>query len=324
MATDSTAPKPSRLLSLLKWPAILVIAAFVVSEFATDSVVALQWVWFVPRPLLAGAALLWALIALAAVRGLGRDRPEARGLVAVGVLSAACVGVGLLEMWGLPKARPTDALRIVHWNASYPLEENMNALVLDELIDLGGDIVVLTDAGQLATGERALRCLAAGYEIHRPGRFTLLSRLPVIEATPIAAAKRGSASRIVVSTKWGPISIRAIDLPSDPRLPREQTAGELAALVAGADPTSPDLLIGDFNTPGGSNSLRAFGTGYVDAFAHAGAGWGGTYPAKYPFWRIDLALVRSPWKALRAEAVDLDGRRHRAQAIDLRRDEVER
>ena len=320
MVPDSTVPKPSLLLSLLKWPTIVALAAFAASEFLTDSIQMLQWMWFLPRPFVAGSAFVWAMLALGVVRACGRRRPEARGLVISAGLSIAFLCVGFLEMWGLPKEQPADTLRIAHWNASYPTDQDISDQALDGLLDLRADIVVVTDAGQLAVGDRALRCVAAGYEIHRPGRFTVLSRLPVTEATPIAATKRGSASRIVVSTKWGPISIRAIDLPSDPRLPREQTAGELARVVASVDASSPDLLIGDFNTPGGSDSLRAFGTGYVDAFASAGSGWGGTYPARYPFWRIDLSLVRAPWQAQRAEAIDLDGRRHRAQLIDLLRD----
>ena len=63
-----------------------------------------------------------------------------------------------------------------------------------------------------------------------------------------------------------------------------------------------------------------FGSGFEDAFARHGSGWGGTYPREYPLWRIDLALVRAPWRVLRAEVVDLKGKRHNAQVIDLRRD----
>lgn len=134
------------------------------------------------------------------------------------------------------------------------------------------------------------------------------------------AAKRGSASRVRVETPFGPLSIRAIDLPSDPMISRVGNARELAANIANVDASRPDLLIGDFNITGGSASLRAFGEGYVDAFAEAGSGWGGTYPSDVPMWRIDLALVRAPWRPVRAEVLDLEGKRHRAQWIDLRVD----
>lgn len=319
MVSEPTRPKPSFLLALLKWPAICTIVAFVASEVFTDSSLFLQWVWFVPRPLLAGAALAWALLAVAVVRACGARRPEMRGLLVVAALSLACLAFGLLRMWGFPKDRPTEGLRIVHWNASYPADEDIRPGVVDALFDLDADIIVLTDAGQLATGERALRALAAGYEVYRPGRFAVLSRLPVLEATPIAAAKRGSASRIRIGTKWGDISIRAIDLPSDPRVSRTENSRALASAIAAVDASSPDILVGDFNVPGGSGSLESFGRGYLDAFGEAGVGWGGTYPAGTPMWRIDLTLVRPPWEALRSEIVDLNGRRHRAQVVDLRR-----
>jgi endonuclease/exonuclease/phosphatase (EEP) superfamily protein YafD len=321
MPSQRKVSQPSPVLSLLKWPAILLLAAFLVSEVVTDSIPLLQWVWFVPRPLLAGAALLWSLLAIAVVRACGRRRPEMRGALIVGVLSVASLLLGVLQMWGLPKERPADSLRIVHWNASYPPEEDIGPTVIDALLDLDADIVVLTDAGQLASGDRALRAIAAGYQVHRPGRFAVFSRLPVAAATPIASARAGSASRIVIETGNGPISIHAIDLPSNPKLPREQTAAELASIIRAVEGSSvdPDVLVGDFNTPGGSHSLRVFGSSdHVDAFSKAGTGWGGTFPVDFPFWRIDLMLVREPWIPVRSEAIDLNGRRHRAQVVDLR------
>lgn len=321
MPSQRTYSQPSRVLSLLKWPAILMLVAFVFSEIVTDSIPLLQWVWFVPRPLLAGAALLWSLLAIAVVRACGRRRPEMRGTLVVGALCVASLLFGVLELWGLPKERPADSIRIVHWNASYPGDEDIGPTVIDALLDLDADVVVLTDPGQLASGDPALRAIAAGYRIHRPGRFAVLSRLPVVEATPIASAKAGSASRIVVETGNGPISIQAIDLPSDPKLPRKETAANLASIIRAVEGSSvdPHVLIGDFNTPGGSSSLRVFWWGdHVDAFAKAGTGWGGTFPVEFPFWRIDLTIVREPWIPVRAETVDLNGRRHRAQVVDLR------
>lgn len=318
--SDAPATKSSLMLSLLKWPAIVVLVAFVASEVLTDSIHALQWVWFVPRPLLAGGALIWSIAALGVVRACGRRRPEARALWVVAALSGLGVSLGLAQMWGIPKERPADALRVVHWNPSYPVGEEVPDGIAEAVLALDADIVVLTDPGMLVVGERARRFAEAGYELFRPGRFAVLSRLPVREAVPIVAAKRGSASRIAVETRFGPIAIRAIDLPSDPRLSRRDNSRELAKAVESVDSSVPDMLVGDFNTPGGSASLRVFGSGFEDAFARHGSGWGGTYPREYPLWRIDLALVRAPWRVLRAEVVDLKGKRHNAQVIDLRRD----
>jgi vancomycin resistance protein VanJ len=147
----------------------------------------------------------------------------------------------------------------------------------------------------------------------------VLTRARLIEAVPLAASRRGSASRIVVETRDGPLAIRAIDLPSDPRLSRRATAGELVKTIDAIDRSTPDVILGDFNITGGSDSLRQFGEGYRDSFEDAGAGWGGTYPRETPLWRIDLTLVRTPWRTLRAEVIDLHGKRHRAQVVDIHR-----
>ena len=320
MDLDPPAHRPSAALALLKWPAILALVGFVVSEILTDSVYFLQWLWFVPRPVLAGAALAWALLALAAVRAFGRGRPEARALRIAALVALALGAFGAARMWGVPAGRPADTVRVLHWNTSYPVGEEVPEGIEDRLLALDVDLMILTDPGMLVLGERAERFAAAGYALCRPGRFAVLSRLPIAEAVPIVAAKRGSASRVRVETAFGPLSIRAIDLPSDPRLSRVENARELAANIARADASRPDMLIGDFNIPGGSWSLGAFGDGYRDAFADAGSGWGGTYPRGIPLWRIDLALVRAPWRPVRAEVLDLDGKRHRAQLVDLRLD----
>jgi hypothetical protein len=320
MVSDSPVHKPSVALALLKWPAIAALVGFVVSEILTDSVYLLQWLWFVPRPVLAGGALGWALLALAVVRAFGRRRREARALRVVALGALALLFFGAARMWGVPTERPADTVRVLHWNTSYPVGEEVPERIEDRLLALDVDLMILTDPGMLVLGERAERFAAAGYRLYRPGRFAVLSRLRVVEAVPIVAAKRGSASRVRVETAFGPLSIRAIDLPSDPRLSRVENARELAASIAGVDTSRPDILIGDFNIPGGSWSLGAFGEGYRDAFAEAGSGWGGTYPRGLPLWRIDLALVRDPWQAVRSEVLDLHGKRHRAQVIDLRGD----
>lgn len=328
MRTGSTLSQPntvqtpkSLFLALLKWPSILILVGFAVSEVLTDSVYKLQWLWFVPRPLLAASALVWTLAALAAVRvaagAVDAPRPEARALRWIAAISTAALAYGVLGLWGFPKQRPFGGVRLVHWNASFPDESELPEWAASAVIALDADVVVMTDPGMLVVGERAEKFAAAGYTILRPGRFALLSRLPVVEAVPIVGTKSSVASRIVIETKTGPLAIRAIDLPSDPRLSRIENAHDLAAAIAKVDRSVPDILVGDFNITGGSKSLRAFGEGYTDAFADAGVGWGGTYPQRLPLWRIDLTLVRAPWSAARAEVAEIFGTRHRAQVVDL-------
>lgn len=305
---------------ILKWPTLIALAVYVVSEVITDRFALLQWLWWIPRPILAGASLAWLVVPLTASL-LRRDGARERRVLAWIAGAALCfLAHGTLQLWGMPKERPMPSVRIVHWNASYPAEEEVAEWIVDAVLGLDADVVVMTDPGMLIFGDRADRFAAAGYQVHVPGRFAVLARSSVIEALPLAASKRGSASRIVVTTEQGSLAIRAIDLPSDPRLSRMETAGELAATIAARDDSTPDVILGDFNITARSASLEQFGTGYRDSFADAGTGWGGTFPRARPLWRIDLTLVRPPWQTVRAEIIDLYGKRHRAQVIDLVRE----
>jgi hypothetical protein len=312
--------RPHWFIRLLKWPALAALALYVVTEILTDRFAVLQWLWWVPRPFIAGFALLWLLAPLVVCRRGEHRRREFRIAGAAFLLSAACLLHGTLELWGLPRDRPRDGVRLVHWNASYPEANEVAEWAVGAVLGLDADVIVITDPGQFLARDRALRFAVAGYDIAVPGRFAVLTRRRLVEATPLAASKRGSASRIVVETADGPLAIRAIDLPSDPRLSRRATAGELAATIASIDASTPDVIVGDFNITGGSDSLRQFGDGYRDSFHEAGTGWGGTYPRETPLWRIDLTLVRAPWRTLRAEIMDLHGKRHRAQVVDIHRD----
>jgi hypothetical protein len=308
---------------LLKWPTLLALTVYLVSEVLTDRVAVLQWIWWIPRPVLAGAALAWLMIPAAVCLSRRDCARERRVLAWVAGVSLVALLHGTLQLWGFSKDRPMPSVRIVHWNASYPADEEVAEWIVDAIIGLDADVVVMTDPGMLIFGDRADRFAAAKYEVYAPGRFAVLARARVMESTPLVASKRGSASRIVVETREGVLAIRAIDLPSDPRLSRMATAGELAATIAAADASTPDVILGDFNITGGSASLTQFGVGYRDSFADAGTGWGGTYPRARPLWRIDLTLVRPPWRTVRAEIIDLYGKRHRAQVIDLVRDSDE-
>lgn len=311
--------RPHWFLRVLKWPALLALALYLVTEALTDRFALLQWLWWVPRPLLAGFAVAWLSLPLVLCLR-GEDRRRERRVVACAMLVAVlCLVHGTLELWGFPKERPKDGVRLVHWNASYPEGAEVAEWAVGAVLALDADVIVITDPGQFLGNDRLLRFNVAGYDVAVPGRFAVLTRARLIEAVPLAASRRGSASRIVVETRDGPLAIRAIDLPSDPRLSRRATAGELVKTIDAIDRSTPDVILGDFNITGGSDSLRQFGEGYRDSFADAGAGWGGTYPRETPLWRIDLTLVHAPWRTLRAEVIDLHGKRHRAQVVDIQR-----
>lgn len=63
----------------------------------------------------------------------------------------------------------------------------------------------------------------------------------------------------------------------------------------------PLLLAGDFNTPPAATGLTL-----QDTFARSGLGWGLTFPADFPLWRIDAVWATSEWQC---EGARVDGAR---------------
>lgn len=70
-----------------------------------------------------------------------------------------------------------------------------------------------------------------------------------------------------------------------------------------ADEPLPFIVCGDFNSTPHNWSYRHLTDGLQDAFKAAGRGWGGTYHALYPFFRIDYVLVSSAFEVRAAHRV---------------------
>lgn len=145
----------------------------------------------------------------------------------------------------------------------------------------------------------------------------------------------------------------AIDLPSDPRLARRDVmTRSMAAIEAWTGPTfvrqeggnystlahgpgaagfpAPDVIIGDFNTPGGSSAIAKLarrvganagdGRRLVDAHARAGVGADGTFPSVVPRWLgwgIDRALVSDGLDVVRRDVRAVGSSQHRAQRVTV-------
>lgn len=144
------------------------------------------------------------------------------------------------------------------------------------------------------------------------------------------------------------IVVWAMDLPSDPRLHRrEMMTRALDAIGAWDGPTfvrqeggnyaplagaaahgfpAPDVIIGDFNTPGGSAALAEFarraGAGVAMRDAHAAAGLGpdGTFPSMLPKWLglgLDRAFVSERLRVTRRDIHAVPPSQHRAQRVTV-------
>lgn len=134
-----------------------------------------------------------------------------------------------------------------------------------------------------------------------------------------------------------PLVVWAVDLPSEPALwrhdvfaeasraverwegpamePRADGGGWMAVEAAGVP--EPDLIIGDFNAPAGSWSLRRLVGSMAEAHAEAGVGDPATWPRRRALWHIDLAFVSEAWRVARYDTVDPGITDHRLQVVEL-------
>lgn len=142
------------------------------------------------------------------------------------------------------------------------------------------------------------------------------------------------------------IVVWVIDMPSDPYMSRDRAFREAAATIAAwigpamerssmdaeAPMTQeaytamfgdtgfprPDLVVGDFNTPRGSPSVRALVPGSMrSAFAQAGYGQMGTWPRSMGLLAIDQAFTADWLAASRYDVVDPNVGEHRMQIVEL-------
>lgn len=123
-----------------------------------------------------------------------------------------------------------------------------------------------------------------------------------------------------------PFTLYFVDYPSSPLISRAAVAAAvrqrmnqmMTPTIPGEKPVPPpDLIIGDFNTPRGSASLRTIMPGYSPATDAAGLGLLGTFPRSTPLLHIDNALVSPDWRATDYTTIDPGIGEHRAQSLRL-------
>jgi hypothetical protein len=129
---------------------------------------------------------------------------------------------------------------------------------------------------------------------------------------------------------WG------LDFPSDPSMIRMDVMQQARATLnsftgpafiraqSGMDqredaagfPT-PDIIVGDFNTPRGSESLKVIAGNLHHAFTDAGRGYSATWPRQLPIIPIDQAFLSPRLFATGYHIVNLGAAKHRAEVIDI-------
>ncbi len=117
-----------------------------------------------------------------------------------------------------------------------------------------------------------------------------------------------------------------IDYPSQPLAHRDvigRLVGARIAQLAAAPADAPghqraprpDVIIGDFNTPRGSDSLFLSAPGYTEASRSAGLGVLATWPRHGALLHIDHCLVAPDWRAAAYGLIDPGESEHKAQRV---------
>ncbi len=352
--------------------ALLCGAAWVVARTASDRYGWSQPVSWIPTPLL--AAPIWIAFAGAALRERGRRLVlrERRAGVPLRSIGSAARGVALavlalLTAWHLvfielgmhraatPAPEITGSLRVVFWNqAGRDLGD-----IAPHLMPQEPDVLVLANSHSGTPSGALAEALGAGgpVDVAQGWPFDCFSRLPVRRWGSVSLGLDGRsrggegstredsgwAAFYEVETERGPLTIWAIDLPSDPSLARLPLAREAGSAVRGwrgvarvrgpdggrrserserAGFPEPDIVVGDFNIPRGSASMREFfraagAPGLRNAFDEAGWGWERTWPRRGPVWAIDHCFVGGRVRAVSFGAIDPGVGGHRAVVVDL-------
>lgn len=156
---------------------------------------------------------------------------------------------------------------------------------------------------------------------------------------PMADYGTATILELATSERLGrDITVYLIDLPSDPSLWRTEMMREAKAAlekvtadvwrkdekldrwlrVENPEPFGPaDVLIGDFNTPRGADSIKIVAGEMQSAYDVAGNGYAATYPRVLPLWHLDQAYVAKSLRVGWYQVRNPGGGSHAMQVVDV-------
>lgn len=218
--------------------------------------------------------------------------------------------------------RNQPIVRIAHFNAncpgtqSVPIAAGLARAMTVAFRGAPTDVLFLSECGALLGTEAMGKYAPQGATGIHIGRFGVISRVPILEASPIFDDGVSTAALIRFAAWQGnpPWTALLVDLPSDPSTSRVEALGRLRARLDRMSIESPQIIAGDFNTVRGGFALHAFAPHMHHAFDEGGVGFGATYPRTWPLWHIDHMLLARGVCARRYEIVDPGIGKHRMQA----------
>ena len=265
--------------------ATLLLAAWLIGRLASDRTLATQWLFWLPTPLVIAILLLGAAVLLPL------RRTATATLLLLALLPAASLTLVEHRWWPTdppPAESPAD-LVVAHWNASgVPYDQQPDAA--DDILATNPDLVLITDPGPFNRVPAVQTWLGDGDDLWIPP-FTVLARHGLIEARRIVDRADINATLVRARDRRGrPVTLLAVDLPSDPARSRMEVVTELRRYLRPADLPRLDLVVGDFNLTRAGAALRHAFPDHRHLYDAAGRGWGATFPRRLPLWHIDHIL----------------------------------
>lgn len=319
------------LVFLFTWTGLGVLAVWGAGRILNDRLGWSQYLWWLPSA--AAAALAGGCLVLAAIAGR-RRRSGSRCVLACG-LGACIAWTGLIEWHGLRGRSGAGAgrWRILFWNMASKDAPGAPALLEREHPEL---IVLANPAYSASRGaiEASLarshtlielpECLIAWRGEVRGSGWTSLrlgaARPGMDPAQGPSAIDDGWAAWGTLETGEGrEIVLWVVDVPADPGLVRTRLMQRIARAIAASRIAfpAPDLIVGDFNTPRGSASLRALVGGMSEVFSTRGVGPGATWPRRVPLWALDQVFTGEALAPVAARVIDPGSGTHRAVVAEV-------
>ncbi len=231
-----------------------------------------------------------------------------------------------------PTSANSAELRLLHWNLSSPDTHTWSGVMTDVRECREADVLLLGVTMSDEQFSRVMQPLAATHQIRRMHTLAIASRYPIqnlrqidlklddivrpsrvdgataepwyqtvyndhaeqlgISRREFGLSDPGDIIAFTVVTPAGPVGVWFIDLPSSPFASRHRIATATVAHAHAAGLQPPHAVVGDFNMPSGSHSLKLIAPGYrsaADAALDDDAG--PTWPRGRPLLQIDHALI---------------------------------
>jgi len=209
-----------------------------------------------------------------------------------------------------------NTICLVHWNTMHRELTSDHAPTAEQILAHLTDISIFSDAWVVFRRAELEEALPEGTTMRYVGPFLIITRLPLLEARPLARSREVQLVLLRFDcreTLGRELVVYAVDLASDPRLHRAQVASWIRDTLEEIDAPHPDVVIGDLNMTRNSHALHRLFPDLHHAWNDAGHGYAATFRREFPLYHIDHTLLADHLHAVRYDLIDPGVSRHYVQ-----------